>query len=146
LPDTAPAAAGPQLFEPVVVGRVAGHEVTGFVYNGRTYYGPYLHTPQIPTQVQDIVGSGELWGKTPRTGFGGLEAEVKAYFRPGEPVPPKTIEFYTPVAPSNFSPARMGGPRWAEGAPGVRSFSSGGVDWAKIEIMPIRVGPSGGTP
>ncbi len=137
----APSAMRPQLFEPEIVGTVAGHEITGFVLNGETYYGPYVRLEDTAAAVQAMSRTGELWGTAPRTGFGGIANEAKAFFRPGEPLPANSLEFYTRVKPSNFSPARMGGPRWAEGSPGVADATSGGSSYAVIKIDPIRTGP-----
>ena len=102
-----------------MVANVSGHEVTGVVIGGETHYGPFVHNATDASVFGKITASGELWGTEGRIGWGEAGPTVRAFSRPGEPLLPNAVEFYTRTKPSNMTPIRLGGPRWAAGSPDV---------------------------
>ncbi|NSC24734.1 RHS repeat protein [Streptomyces albus subsp. chlorinus] len=105
-----------------------------------TLHGPF-HRLGSPTQTPDVTAqvldSGELWGRVPRTG---TREMVQAH---DGPIPadakPGSFEFYTSVAPSSHS--RMTGyVGWELGvSPEVGHIFHNGEDFARIPVFVTEV-------
>ncbi|SER84139.1 RHS repeat-associated core domain-containing protein, partial [Streptomyces qinglanensis] len=104
-----------------------------------TLYGPF-HRKGSPTQTADVaqqvVDSGELWGRTPRT------AQVEAVQSHNGPLPPDakpgSFEFYTSVKPTGTS-HMTGYSTWDLGGPGVGHVFHEGEDFARIPVFVTEV-------
>jgi large repetitive protein len=92
-------------------------------------HGPF-HRLQSPTQTpevaQQMMESGELWGKAPRVGLTDVP-QAQAHLGP-LPEGRAGVEFYTRVPPG---PPYPGQARWLAGSPGVREEDG----FAKVPII-----------
>ena len=89
---------------------------------------------QTRANVDQIIRSGELWGKAPRNGFGGFEPTVQAYEGP-LPEGINGFEFTTRVAPDSGG---MPNGKWHWSGDGLRTFEHEGHDMVSIPIENIR--------
>jgi len=96
---------------------------------GEALHGPF-HRLQSPTQSADVaqqmVDSGELWGRAPRVGLTDVP-QAQAHLGP-LPEGRAGVEFYTRVPPG---PPYPGQARWLAGSPGVREEDG----FAKVPII-----------
>ncbi|MBQ1159902.1 RHS domain-containing protein [Streptomyces sp. A73] len=104
-----------------------------------TLYGPF-HRKGSPTQtpevVQQVLDSGELWGRLPRTGtVEAAQAHVGPL--PADAVP-GSFEFYTSVQPTGLS-HMTGYSSWELGGPGVGHTFHNGEDFARIPVFVTEV-------
>ncbi|WKX70641.1 putative T7SS-secreted protein [Streptomyces sp. XD-27] len=100
-------------------------------------YGPYhrLGSPtQTPEVTQQVLQSGELWGRASR--WGGDEM-VQAHNGPiPSSAPPGSFEFYTSVEPKPARNTPPGYVAWELGSEaGVNRVRSGGEDFASIPVF-----------
>ncbi|MGP3986023.1 putative T7SS-secreted protein [Streptomyces sp. 3N207] len=104
-----------------------------------TLYGPF-HRKGSPTQtpevVQQVLDSGELWGRLPRTGT--VEAAQAHIGRLPADAVPGSFEFYTSVKPTGMS-HMTGYSSWELGGQGVGHTFHNGDDFARIPVFVTEV-------
>ncbi|MFK3978986.1 RHS repeat-associated core domain-containing protein [Micromonospora sp. NPDC050397] len=102
---------------------------------GDRLYGPY-HRLESPTQKPEVadqmVKSGELWGRVSRVSF--QDRPMVQAYRGALPDGKRGVEFYTPIKPLSPRNSPPGEARWVAGMPGVREEG----DFAKIPIFITR--------